>query len=115
MFTDEELEKLVGKYRIDGEVNQEIIKRIHLMFGGDYHEKDNYEYNYVRIRLYTGLMYIVYNEASETFIFAEPGSSPQHINHWKLKTLLENITKALKKDKENKLKMKLKKIEKDFV
>ena len=113
MFTEEELEKLVWEYRID-EVNQNIIKQIHMIFGGYYHKKDDYEYNYVMFRLNDGVMYIVYNSTTETFIFSEPGFETKIINYWKLKKVIEKITKAFKKDKEKKLEIKIKKIKEDF-
>ncbi len=113
IFTNEELEKTMEEHRIDGENNQEIVKRIHLMFGGEYHEKDNFFYNHLNIKLYNGEnLYLVYDVHNKLFAFSH--TPKKYINQWKLKKLIERMETVLKKDKENKLKIKMKKIEGDF-
>lgn len=113
MFTKEELEKTLEEHRIGGIDNQEIVKRIHLMFGGEYHEKDSFFYNHLNIKLYNGEnLYLVYDTHNKLFRFSH--SSNKTINHWKLKKLIERMETVLEKDKENKLKVKMKKIERDF-
>ena len=113
MFTDEELEKFIEDYRIEGEDNQEIVKRIHLMFGGEYHEKDKMYYNHVSFKLCNDdELYFLYNSDTNEFALSH---SYKIINRWKLKELVEKMNFLLEKDKEKRLKMKLKKIDKDFV
>lgn len=112
MFTDEELEKTIVEFRIAGEDNQDIIKRIHLMFGGEYHEKDEIYYNYAMIKLCNDdELYICYDSDTGEFTLSH---SYKIINHWKLKKVIEKMSNVLEIDKEKRLKMKLKKIEKDF-
>lgn len=113
MFTEEELEKTLEEHRIGGIDNQEIIKRIHLLFGGEYHEKDRFLYNHLNIKLYNGEnLYLVYDTHNKLFAFSH--APEKYINQWKLKKLIEKIKAVLEKDKENKLKIKMKKIERDF-
>lgn len=115
-FTNEELEKTMEEHKIAGEVNQEIVKRIHLMFGGEYYEINYYQCQNLIIKLYNGgIMYIDYNADQEAFVFAAPGFSSKYINHWKLKKLIKVMKNVLVKDKNRKVKMNMKKIDEDFV
>ena len=112
IFTEEELEMLVGNYKIEGEDNQELVSLIHQEFGGILYEKDTHYYNHVRFDLFRGQMYFVYSDT--VFVYKSPTDSAENVNHWKLKKLIEVMKNELKKDKELKLKMKMKNIEKDF-
>lgn len=115
-FTNEELAKSMEEHKIDGEVNQEIVKRIHMMFGGEYYEHNYYQGQNLIIKLYNGgVMYIDYNVPSKVFVFAAPGFSSKTINHWKLKKLIKVMKNVLVKDKNRKVKMNMKKIDEDFV
>jgi len=113
MFTDEELERELKSFINPKLENQDLVKRIHLMFGGEYHEKDNFFYNHLNIKLYNGEnLYLVYDVHNKLFAFSH--TPKKYINQWKLKKLIERMETVLKKDKENKLKIKMKKIEGDF-
>lgn len=115
IFTEEELELELSSFINPELKNQDLVNRIHLMFGGEFFEKTRYYYNHVAFSFNGNLMLFVYDtHAHGDFVYKSPHGSAENVNGWKLKKLIECITNVFKEEKEKELSRKLAKIEGDF-
>ena len=113
MFTDEELERELSSFINPELENQDLVKRIHLMFGGELFEKSIEFYNHVAFSFNGNLMLFVY-DSHGYFVYKSPYSEAKNVNGWKLQKLIECISEVFKEEKEKTLRRKLAKIEGDF-
>ena len=113
MFTEEELERELSSFINPELENQNLVKRIHLMFGGELIEKTTHWYNHVVFSFNGNLMFFVY-DSHGYFVYKSPHGISENVNGWKLKKLIECITNVFKEEKEKELSRKLAKIEGDF-
>ena len=60
MFTEEELERELRSFINPKLKNQDLVKRIHMMFGGEFTEKTSNYYNHVKFSFNGNLMLFVY-------------------------------------------------------
>jgi len=114
MFTDEELERELSSFINPELENQDLVKRIHLMFGGELIEKTIDLYNHVVFSFNWLLMFFVYNSHCGCFVYKSPYSEAENVNGWKLKKLIECLSEVFRMEKEKSLRRKLAKIEGDF-
>ena len=115
IFTDEELELELSSF-INPELdNQDLVKRIHMMFGGEFIEKNSDYYNHVVFSFNGNFMFFVYDtHAHGDFVYKSPHGSAEKVNGWKLKKLIGRIKEVFRGEKEKELSMKLSRIEGDF-
>ena len=113
MFTDEELERELSSFINPELENQDLVKRIHMMFGGKLTEKTTYWYNHVLFSFNGNYMLFVY-DSHGYFVYKSPHDISENVNCWKLKKLIECISEVFKEEKEKTLRRKLVKIEGDF-
>lgn len=113
IFTDEELELELSSFINPELENQDLVNRIHLMFGGKFFEKTRYYYNHVAFSFNGNLMLFVY-DTNGYFVYKTPHGTAENVNGWKLKKLIECITNVFKEEKEKELSRKLSRIEGDF-
>lgn len=113
IFTDEELELELRSFINPELENQDLVNRIHLMFGGEFFEKTRYYYNHVVFSFNGNLMLFVY-DSHGYFVYKSPHGTVENVNGWKLKKLIGRIKEVFRGEKEKELSMKLSKIEGDF-
>lgn len=113
MFTKEELERELRSFINPDLINQDLVKRIHMMFGGEFTEKTTHYYNHVKFSFNGNLMLFVY-DSHGYFVYKSPYSEAENVNGWKLKKLIECLSEVFRMEKEKSLRRKLVKIEGDF-
>ena len=113
IFTDEELERELSSFINPELKNQDLVKRIHMMFGGELIEKTTHWYNHVVFPFNGLLMFFVY-DSHGYFVYKSPHGISENVNGWKLKKLIGRIKEVFRGEKEKELSMKLSKIEGDF-
>lgn len=113
IFTDEELELELSSFINPELKNQDLVNRIHLMFGGEFFEKARYYYNHVVFSFNGNLMFFVY-DSHGYFVYKSPHGTAEKVNGWKLKKLIECLSEVFRMEKEKSLRRKLAKIEGDF-
>lgn len=114
IFTDEELELELSCFINPELENQDLVKRIHMMFGGEFFEKSIEFYNHVVFSFNGNLMLFVYNSHSGCFVYKSPHGTAENVDGWKLKKLIGRIKEVFRGEKEKELSMKLSRIEGDF-
>lgn len=113
MFTEEELERELRSFINPKLKNQDLVKRIHMMFGGKFTKKTSNYYNHVKFLFNGNLMLFVY-DSDGYFVYKSPYRNAEDVNSWKLKKLIECISEVFRMEKEKSLRIKLAKIEGDF-
>lgn len=114
IFTDEELERELSSFINPKLKNQDLVKRIHMMFGGEYVKSSTYWHNHVMFKVNGESMFFVYDSREKEFRYKLPNGFIENVNCWKLKKLIRSITDVLKEEKERVLRIKLSRIEGDF-
>lgn len=114
IFTDEELERELSSFINPKLKNQDLVKKIHLMFGGEYVKSSVYWHNHVMFKVNGESMFFVYDSREKEFRYKLPNGFTENVNGWKLKKLIKSITGVFKEEKERTLRIKLSRIEGDF-
>lgn len=103
IFTTEELERELSSFINPELENQDLVEKIHLMFGGELIKKTRYYYNHVVFSFNGNLMLFVYDtHAHGDFIYKSPHGIAEYVNGWKLKKLIRCITDDIKAEKKKK-------------